>query len=553
RGLLDTQEWVGHTQEVLKASDQIFIALRHDEAGQRGFLLSGDPLYLTPLPAAGSAPAQLALLGVMTRDNPVQQGRLAELAPLIKEKLDWIARLVRARRKQGMGPALRLFSTNRGQLLMERIDFLLKGFRAEEERLLAERQERSKEDARRAVRTMLLLALTALLMKLGWAAQIDRSIREREKGEETLRESDRRLNLALDAAKMGAWELDLKADRTTRTLRHDQIFGYETLQEQWGLRRFMREHVAPEHAPLVERAFDEAKRTGDFRLECPIVRRDGAKRWMLAEGVMLRDERGEPARMMGIISDVTDTKEKAAALSRALAEVENANMELESFSYSVSHDLRAPLRAIDGFSRAVLEDCGPALGGTGSAHLARVRAASQRMARLIDDLLNLSRVTRAGLKMEPVNLSELAAASAADLDSAAPGRGVEWVIQPEMRVRADESLMRVVLQNLLGNAWKFTSKTPRPRVEFAVARQEDGSPIYYVRDNGAGFDPAYAHKLFGAFQRLHDEAEYPGTGVGLATVQRVVRRHGGRVWAESGAGRGATFYFTIPNPDGRSS
>jgi len=221
-----------------------------------------------------------------------------------------------------------------------------------------------------------------------------------------------------------------------------------------------------------------------------------------------------------------------------------ANKELEAFSYSVSHDLRAPLRTIDGFSHALLEDCADRLDDDGKAHLNRIRAATQRMGLLIDDLLNLSRLSRAELHTQSLDISALASTIACDLQKAQPERQIELRIEKGLKATADPGLLRVVLENLLSNAWKFTSKRESAHIEFGMAHSH-GTQAFFIRDDGAGFDPAYADRLFGVFQRLHGMTEFPGTGVGLATVQRIVQRHGGRIWAESAVGRGATFYFTL--------
>jgi light-regulated signal transduction histidine kinase (bacteriophytochrome) len=222
------------------------------------------------------------------------------------------------------------------------------------------------------------------------------------------------------------------------------------------------------------------------------------------------------------------------------------NAELESFSYSVSHDLRSPLRSLDGFSQALMEDYADALDEQGMDFLARIRAAAQRMGRLIDDMLVLSRATRREMAMEPLNLSAKAALISEELRSANPARRVEVVIEEGIQAVGDRQLIRAVLDNLIGNAWKFTSKTANARIEFGAITTESGELACFVRDNGAGFDAAYAHKLFGAFQRLHAMEDFPGTGIGLATVQRIILRHGGRVWAEGKEGEGATFYFVLP-------
>ena len=234
------------------------------------------------------------------------------------------------------------------------------------------------------------------------------------------------------------------------------------------------------------------------------------------------------------------------------AELERAKMNLEAFTYSVSHDLRAPLRALSGFSDALAEDYGDRLDETGRGYAGSIKAASERMAALIDDLLLLSQVSRAGMNLQPVDLSAAAAAIAAELRSRDPGRAVRFTLQDGIRVIADRSLIRTVLENLLENAWKFTARRDGAVIEFATtaaAAGEDGGVCCYVRDNGAGFDPAYAGKLFQPFERLHDAAEFPGTGIGLASVARIIERHGGRVWADGAVGHGATFYFTLTMED----
>jgi light-regulated signal transduction histidine kinase (bacteriophytochrome) len=231
-------------------------------------------------------------------------------------------------------------------------------------------------------------------------------------------------------------------------------------------------------------------------------------------------------------------------LKQRAAQLEAANKELEAFSYSVSHDLRAPLRSIDGFSHVVLEDYGEQLPADARGYLERVRAAAQRMAVLIDDLLNLSRVTRTALQPRFINLSKMAEEVLRGLQESHPEREVTVKIAPDLMVEADPHLMHIVMENLLSNAWKFTAKQEQTVIEFGQLGHVK-ERTFYVRDNGAGFDMAYAGKLFGVFQRLHSVSEFPGTGVGLATVQRIISIHGGRIWPESAEGKGTTFYFTL--------
>jgi len=259
---------------------------------------------------------------------------------------------------------------------------------------------------------------------------------------------------------------------------------------------------------------------------------------------------GRPARLV-LANDVTVRKQAENAIHelnetleqrviQRTHELEAANKELEAFSYSVSHDLRAPLRAIDGFSLALLDDYAKNLDDEGKHYLGRVRAGSQRMAQLIDDMLKLSRITRIEFVRERVNLTKIATEISEKLREAAPERKVIFEIHKDITAYGDERLLRVALENLLGNAWKFTSKRDDTQIAFGQTAFE-----YFVSDNGAGFDMAYADKLFGAFQRLHSTSDFEGTGIGLATVQRVIRRHGGAIRAESKVNEGTTFYFTL--------
>jgi PAS domain S-box-containing protein len=270
----------------------------------------------------------------------------------------------------------------------------------------------------------------------------------------------------------------------------------------------------------------------------------------------LFDDEGQVRGSLGIFVDLTERKNAEQEVRRLNAELERRvrdrtmqleaiNKELEAFSYSVSHDLRAPLRSIRGFSEVLLERYHDTLDERGREFLTRACESCVQMDKLIEDLLKLSRVGRSELSWQDVNLSALAEPILAELRKSDPGRNVKTIVAPNLCARGDERLLRLALDNLLRNAWKFTSNQPAAVIEFGALN--DGERAFFVRDNGAGFDMAYASKLFGVFQRLHTASEFPGTGIGLATVQRILSRHGGRAWAEGAVNRGATFYFALPN------
>lgn len=340
-------------------------------------------------------------------------------------------------------------------------------------------------------------------------------------------------------------------------------FANAALLEMWG--RTLEESLGkslleigyePWHAEMHEREIDQVIASGrPVRGQVPFHHATQGRRIYDYIFVPVFDEAGEVEAVAGTTRDITEYKqaeEEARILNARLeqrvaertAELEATNAELEAFNYSVSHDLRAPLRSIDGFSQALLDD-GTAAADPQSLHyLERIRVSAVRMGELIDDLLDLSRLSREPLEKRPVDLSRLSLLIAQRLREAEPQRDCSFRADPGIEVDGDERLLTILLQNLLENAWKFTRMRERACVEF-TAHEQDGEKVYQVRDNGAGFDMKYAGRLFGAFQRLHGSQEYEGTGIGLATVQRVVRRHGGRVWAEAAVDEGAAFYFTL--------
>jgi signal transduction histidine kinase len=432
---LGNQESARRSQVTLNQVERVRQLLIDRETGVRGYLLTGDPVFLEPYQSAGQQlPQALAdLEASLSREDPRVRTLLARL---LERRADWegVASEELSRFHQ-QGDWLSIVRSGAGKSRMDLLRATLDAIASEE----TQRASRRDEVAERSARTVLIAGLV-------WALLVGAVL---------------------------AWF----SRRQLLTLAGD----YEASLSK-----------------VVAQA--DALRASEARLEARVAQRT--------------------------------------------LELTTTNEELESFSYSVSHDLRAPLRAIDGFSQALREDEGERLSPTGIQLLDRLQAAATRMGQLIDDLLRLSRVTRAELNFESVDLSALAEAVVAELRQREPGREVTVCLQPGLTVRGDARLLRVLLENLLDNAWKFTSKRSGARIEF-FTETVNGVTHYAVRDNGVGFDMAHAGKLFSPFQRMHKASEFPGTGIGLATVQRIVHRHGGHLLAEATLGSGATFRFTL--------
>jgi len=379
------------------------------------------------------------------------------------------------------------------------------------------------------------------------AAGVVIDISERRAAEQRITESEARFRVVAERAPAMIWSCDhsLERDYFNRTW---LTFTGRRLEEELG--NGWQEGVPGADVFRWQEAVQAAAAQLDpYTVEYRLRRADGALRWVIETGSPRLAADGSFAGYLGSCIDITARKESEAELEAHVRErtreLQSANQELESFSYSVSHDLRGPVRAIQGFSEIALEEIRAGNAGAAVERLERVMRAAERMNKLIDAFISMARISRAELHIDAVNLSRLAEEIVAFLRSASPDRAIDITIQPGLECRGDERLLRIALENLIGNAWKFTARRPDARVEFG-AGEKDGERVFFVRDNGAGFDAALAHKLFLPFERLHHASQFEGLGVGLSTVQRVIDKHNGRVWAEGEEGRGATFYFTVP-------
>jgi PAS domain S-box-containing protein len=519
---------------------QTLSCLQEVQAARRRFIITGEQQYLDAFHAAVAvARDQLQKLQDLSPDSPDQIRQIESLYQLAASALaaaDQSVSLARAHRLDAASARIG------GQPLLDQVHSAVKQMQDDATIQMKDRSAREYSSARKTIVIIYCACGFSFLfvMTAGWT--IKRDIAARRRAEE---ERDRFFNISLDMLATAGFDGYFKSVNPAFT----RVLGWseeELLSQPW------RAFVHPDDVDATLQEHQKQLTTGALTIEFENRYRckDGSYRWLSWAAIPVAQEQ----KVYAAARDSTDRKRAEVRihnLNRELthhaADLETTTRELEAFSYSVSHDLRAPLRGIDGFSQTLLEDHAHALDDEAKDCLNRIRAAAQRMGQLIDDMLSLSQISRSELRHEQTDLADAARAIVAQLQSEQPDRNVEVVIPPALAAWGDPRLLRIALDNLLGNAWKFTAKSENPRIEIGQTQDQDET-IYFVRDNGAGFDMAYAGKLFGAFQRLHSVAEFAGTGIGLATVQRIIHRHGGRIWANAQVGKGATFLFTLPRP-----
>jgi PAS domain S-box-containing protein len=587
--LLEQSAWAEHSRGVIESVRGMLVFVTDAEAAQRAFVVTGNNALIEPFErAAHGAVEGLRTLRSLTADNADQQRRLDALEPLLTERLNGLSGLIDLRRAQGPAAIRPAMEEEVGRLIQHPVRRALQDLEAAERTLLQEREARARQRARLAagviasgaVVAVLLLAAAVIVIGRAFAkarvveahlrtdhARLERSMQERSdqlaRINESLLENEQRLASVIGSAMDAVIAVDDRQRVALFNGAAETMFGYRSVEVVGQpLERLIPQRYRGAHGEHIE-GFSRTQVTRRKMGQLGRIyglRRDGTE--FPVEAAISQAEAAGHKQFTVILRDMTErirAEEEILRLNAQLeqrveertAELRAANQELESFGYTVAHDLRAPLRAMEGFSQALMEDYGERVDGEARVYLNQIIRGSEHLGELIDGLLQLSRSVRGEMRRDRVDLSALAEQILAEFARADSKRAVSWQIERGLATRADARMMEIVMRNLLGNAWKYTVHAPAAAIR-VFASNDGGQRVFHVVDNGIGFNMAHSEKLFQPFQRLHRQDEFPGIGIGLATVQRIVHRHGGQIRATSAPGQGAQFWFSLP-PSGDDS
>ena len=534
----NNERWVSHANTVLYHSERILSLTIDLEAGQRGFGLTGIEEFLEQTEkAAEQLLSHTQSLREITRDNPAQTGLIAEVEEMVKKKIKFTTEAIEARRVGGLEGALAINSFFFCFWITDDIRGAINEIQGRENRLVEERTRLIRQKA--AVTNTYFVGLLSttgfILLLLFYLIYIN--LKARNRAERSLRAASEKIQDIYNNAPCGYHSLD--ENGTIIEINNTWLDWLRYSKDELLNKIRFADLLTPESAKKFQENFARFKMEGTNRdEEFAVVRKDGTTFPILVNSTAIYDDEKKYRKSRSTVIDYTEQK-------KALHRIEQLNGELESFSYSVSHDLRAPLRSIDGYTQILIEDYGPKLDDEGRRVLNVVVNNARRMAKLIDDLLDFSRVGRKEISKTVINTNSLVHAVITEITAQEPGRNIHFSVDELHPSYGDPNLLRQVWLNLISNAFKYTRKRAEAKVQITSRREHD-EVVFTIEDNGTGFDMQYSAKLFGVFQRLHRHNDFEGTGVGLAIVHRIITRHGGRVWADANVDQGATFFFALP-------
>ncbi|MBL0740224.1 sensor histidine kinase [Chryseolinea lacunae] len=533
-----TTRQVTHTNEVLYHVEQLYSAALRLEVGLYQFIETGDTSFASFYRGELRMAAEhTRILGALVHDNPAQLRTLDSMRMTGRKKVKFIQEVMLAR-SQSVLAARRLVPSAANDAITKELTAAIMQMQQREKVLLQHRTEASVLGESKFMRTFLLMQFSGAVILVLVFYAIHASFRRRVLAEQSLREVSEEIRDLYNNAPCGYHSLNAEGYISEMNNMWLQWLGY-TRDEIVGKKRFI-DLLTAESKSLFENNFEKFKTTGSVsNLEFNLVRKNGEGLPVILNSTAVKNEQGDFVRSRSTVFNLTERKKSEAKIMQL-------NNELEAFTYSVSHDLRAPLRSIDGYARILKEDYGPKLDPEANRVIDIVVRNARRMGKLIDDLLDFSRVGRKELSHSRVDFNTMVNNLRRELMEQEKERVINFVVHPLALVEGDNNMLRQVWENLISNALKYSSKKPLTEIEITCTTEEDKT-IYSIRDNGVGFDMKYANKLFGVFQRLHKVQDFEGTGVGLALVHRIISRHGGKIWAEAAVDAGATFSFYIPS------